>query len=177
MKPTIKFIPLSFINNKDELLKQIRNSVIFAYLFEEFKETTLNSYIETTQYGYTASAKNDGTHKLLRITDINNGTVDWKNVPFCNCGSDKKYLLKDHDFLVARTGGTTGKSFLVNNPPDNAIFASYLIRLRLKKSVKVDFINAFLNSYCFWSQIVEIKSGAAQPNVNAEKLKKLTAIP
>jgi type I restriction enzyme S subunit len=54
MKPNIKLIPLSFINDKDEILKQIRNSVVFAYLFDNFKETTLNSYIETTQYGYTA---------------------------------------------------------------------------------------------------------------------------
>lgn len=99
--------------------------------------------------------------------------MNWEQVPFCDCSDDEKYLLKDHDILVARTGGTTGKSFIVENPPSNAVFASYLIRLRIKENVHIDFINAFLNSYCFWSQIIEMKSGSAQPNVNAEKLKEL----
>ena len=35
-------------------------------------------------YGYTASAKSDGTAKLLRITDIQNNSVCWNNVPFCD---------------------------------------------------------------------------------------------
>ena len=81
--------------------------------------------------------------------------------------------MQDDDILIARTGGTTGKSFFVEAPPPNAVFASYLIRLRLKRNVHIEFINAFLNTYCFWSQISEMKSGSAQPNVNAEKLKEL----
>jgi type I restriction enzyme S subunit len=48
-----------------------------------------------------------------------------------------------------------------------------LIRLRFKEDVNLDFITSFLNSYVFWSQIVEMKSGSAMPNVNAEKLKTL----
>lgn len=170
---SLKFIPLSFITSKDEIIKQIKNTVVFSYLFETCKEITLSDYIETTQYGFTASALEKGTHRLLRITDINHGQVSWENVPFCYCKDDEKYLLKDNDILIARTGGTTGKSFFVNSPPPNAVFASYLIRMRLKKGVHVEFIKAFLNSYCFWSQIIEMKSGSAQPNVNAEKLKEL----
>lgn len=170
---SLKFIPLSFITSNDEIIKQIKNTVVFSHLFETCKETTLSNYIENTQYGFTASALEKGSHRLLRITDINHGKVSWENVPFCDCRDGEKYLLKDHDILVARTGGTTGKSFFVENPPSNAVFASYLIRIRLKKDVNIEFINAFLNSYCFWSQIIEMKSGSAQPNVNAEKLKEL----
>lgn len=173
MKPQIKFIPLSFINSDDEILKQIRNSVVFAHLFERFKTTSLKSYLESTQYGYTASALENGAYRLLRITDITHGKVAWENVPFCDCKDSEKYLLQDDDILIARTGGTTGKSFFVEAPPPNAVFASYLIRLRLKRNVHIEFINAFLNSYCFWSQISEMKSGSAQSNVNAEKLKEL----
>jgi len=170
---SLKFIPLSFITSNDEIIKQIKNTVVFSHLFETCKETTLSNYIETTQYGFTASALEKGSHRLLRITDINHGKVKWENVPFCDCKEGDKYLLKDNDILVARTGGTTGKSFLVNSLPPNAVFASYLIRIRLKQGVNIEFINAFLNSYCFWSQIIEMKSGSAQPNVNAEKLKEL----
>jgi type I restriction enzyme, S subunit len=168
---SLKFIPLSFITSNDDIIKQIKNTVVFSHLFETCKETTLNNYIETTQYGFTASALENGSHRLVRITDIHHSKVNWESVPFCDCNDEEKYLLKDNDILVARTGGTTGKSFFVENPPLNAVFASYLIRIRLKKNVNVEFIKAFLNSYCFWSQIVEMKAGSAQPNVNAEKLK------
>jgi type I restriction enzyme S subunit len=173
MSLDIKFIPLSFINDKNEIIKNIKNSVLFSYLLNQYEETTLDFYLESTQYGFTASAQESGTHKLVRITDINSGSVNWDTVPFCNCDVEEKYLLKDNDILVARTGGTTGKSFLVFNPPNNSIFASYLIRLRLKADVDIEFINLFLNSYVFWSQIIEMKSGSAMPNVNAEKLKTL----
>jgi type I restriction enzyme, S subunit len=170
---SLKFIPLTFITSNDEIIRQIKNTVVFSHLFETCQETTFNNYIETTQYGFTASALENGSHKMLRITDIHHSKVNWESVPFCDCPDDEKYLLKDNDILVARTGGTTGKSFFVENPPSNAVFASYLIRIRLKKDVNIEFINAFLNSYCFWSQIVEMKAGSAQPNVNAEKLKTL----
>lgn len=173
MSIEIKYIPLSFINTDEEILKQIKNTVLFSYLFQTFDETSLSHYLESTQYGYTASALKSGKHQLVRITDINSGKVDWNTVPFCDCDAEGKYLLKDDDILVARTGGTTGKSFIVNSAPDNAVFASYLIRLRLKKDVNLEFINLYLNSYAFWSQIVEMKSGSAMPNVNAEKLKTL----
>ncbi len=89
MKPEIKFIPLSFINSKDEILKQIKNSVVFAYLFENYETTSLSSYLETTQYGFTASALENGAHRLLRITDITHGKVNWSSVPFCDCKEDE----------------------------------------------------------------------------------------
>jgi type I restriction enzyme S subunit len=171
MSIEIKYIPLSFINSDEEILKQIKNTVLFSYLFQTFEETSLIHYLQSTQYGYTASSSDSGTHQLVRITDINSGNVDWNTVPFCDCSTEEKYLLKDDDILVARTGGTTGKSFIVNDAPKNAVFASYLIRLRLKEDVNLEFINIYLNSYAYWSQIIEMKSGSAMPNVNAEKLK------
>ncbi len=173
MSVDVKYIPLSFINTEDEILRQIKNTVLMSYLSQNYSETSLLNYLESTQYGYTDSTQENGTHKFVRITDINNGNVNWNNVPFCNCDSESKYLLYENDILIARTGGTTGKSFIVKNPPNNAVFASYLIRLRLKANVNIEFINCFLNSYTFWSQIVEMKSGSAMPNVNAEKLKTL----
>lgn len=173
MSLDVKFITLTFLNSKEEILNQIKNTVLFTYLLSEYDATSLNTYLASTQYGYTASALEFGNNKLVRITDINSGQVDWGSVPFCNCEVADKYLLKENDILVARTGGTTGKSFIVNDPPNNAVFASYLIRLRLDVGVQIDFISSFLNSYLFWSQIIELKSGSAIPNVNAEKLKNI----
>jgi type I restriction enzyme, S subunit len=116
MSLNVNFVPLSFITSDVEILKQIKNSVLISHLLEQCGETTLNCYLDSTQYGFTASASNSGTHKFLRITDINSGQVDWENVPYCNCENDAKYLLKENDILIARTGGTTGKSFCVTHP-------------------------------------------------------------
>lgn len=169
----IRYVDLTFINDLVEIRKQIRNTILFLYLAEKYGVSMLSDYLDGTQYGYTASAKKDGEIKLLRITDINEGKVDWESVPYCACDNPAKYLLKENDILIARTGGTTGKSFIVKDIPAKVVYASYLIRLRIKKGNNPDFISAYLNSYIYWSQLVELKRGAAQPNVNAEKLKKI----
>ena len=95
------------------------------------------------------------------------------NVPFCDCQDEQNYILSENDILVARTGGTTGKSFQIEDAPKKAVFAGYLIRLRTKRGIDPKLIYEFLNSYTYWAQISEMKMGSAQPNVNAEKLKKL----
>lgn len=173
MNQNYGYIELSFIKDFNEIKRQVINTVAVSFLLNEKNATTLDYYLENTQYGYTASALQEGSFHILRITDINNGTVNWSSVPYCECKESDKYLLKKDDILIARTGGTTGKNFLIKDLPSNAIFASYLIRLRANKKCLPEFLDIFLNSYVFWSQISELKSGSAQPNVNAEKLKTL----
>src|SRR5205807_5398160 len=99
---------------------------------EGWCETTVGAVSLDISYGYTtsASSKPNGP-RFLRITDIQNGNVDWKSVPFCKVTPPdaSAYLLKPGDLVFARTGATTGKSFLIRSAP-NAVFASYLIRLR-----------------------------------------------
>jgi type I restriction enzyme S subunit len=78
-------------------------------------------------------------------------------------------LVKDGDILFARTGATTGKSFLVRRPP-RAVFASYLIRLRPSGRVLADYLYAFFQSERYWEQVRKSARGGAQPNVNATLL-------
>ena len=87
---------------------------------------------ESIQYGYNAPAKQEGRIRMVRISDIHENTVAWSSVPFCDIkGSDiPTYLLQPNDILFARTGGTVGKSFLVNDVPCESIYAGYLIRTR-----------------------------------------------
>ena len=122
------------------------------------------------QYGYTAPAAPEqiGPH-LLRITDIQGGLVDWETVPYCNCREPQKFLLQKDDILFARTGATTGKSFLVEECP-TAVFASYLIRLRVQKLVTPQYLYTFFQSPSYWEQISANTVGSAQPNCNATKL-------
>ncbi len=127
-------------------------------------------------YGVTASASavENGT-KFLRITDIQDGAVDWQTVPFCEAPPNKlrSAQLSNGDTVFARTGATTGKSFLIQSPPDGAVFASYLIRVRPSASVNPAYLAHFFQSKDYWSQIQRKTQGAAQGGVNASSLSEI----
>ena len=129
--------------------------------------------ISEIAYGYTESAKNEEVGpKFLRITDIKDRGVNWDEVPFCPIDTEqlKRHRLEDGDIVFARTGATTGKSFLVIDPP-LAVCASYLIRLRIdKKMVSPDFLNLNFQTTGYWKQVNDGMSGAAQGGFNATKL-------
>jgi len=88
---------------------------------------------QTIQYGYNTPALEHGVIKMVRISDIQENCVLWDNVPYCLIDENDidTYLLKVNDILFARTGGTVGKSFLVEEVPEKAIYAGYLIRNKI----------------------------------------------
>lgn len=135
----------------------------------------LSNISDSIQYGYTASAKKHGDVKLLRITDIQNNFVDWANVPYCDIEENKFQNLKlvNGDIVIARTGGTIGKSFLIENLPEASVFASYLIRIQLNQIDSSRFIKLFIESPLYWNQLTKLSGGTGQPNVNATNLKTL----
>jgi type I restriction enzyme S subunit len=137
-----------------------------------WKWVKLKEICERIDYGFTASADFSITEpRFLRITDIQNGQVNWTKVPGCKISfrEEETNKLIDGDIVFARTGGTTGKSFLIKQPP-RSVFASYLIRLRLNNDISAEYIYAFLQSNSYWQQIRQSARGGAQPNVNAQLL-------
>lgn len=128
-------------------------------------------------YGYTASATIEATGvKLLRITDIQNNTVNWPTVPNCTIDSEKieKYRLKPGDLVFARTGATVGKSYLLKGEIPKSVYASYLIRVRCLDDISVEFLSRYFRSPYYWRQITDFSAGIGQPNVNGTKLKNLS---
>ena len=160
-----------------ELMEEIRSECLSVYNDalkpnESWNIKCVSELCEKPQYGYTASATTEQIGpQLLRITDIQNGSVNWKTVPYCDCPEPQKYLLQKDDILFARTG-PTGRSFLVEECP-TAVFASYLIRLRVREWVTPQYLYAFFQSPYYWAQVSENTSGSAQPNCNATKLANL----
>ena len=117
-------------------------------------------------YGHTASASayRSGP-RFLRITDVQDGRVDWDSVPGCEIDADDESALgvTDGDIVFARTGATTGKSFLLRNPP-RAVFASYLIRLRVDLAIALpDFVYLFFQSDGYWQQLRGFARGEPSP--------------
>jgi type I restriction enzyme, S subunit len=128
-------------------------------------------------YGYTASATTHETGvRLLRITDIQDDRVDWPTVPYCEIEIDRleSYRLNDGDILIARTGATIGKTYLVKNLKEKAVFASYLIRAVPMSCVTPDYLKVFAGSSLYWKQLYAGAAGTGQPNVNATTLKSIT---
>src|SRR5205823_10771735 len=119
-------------------------TVLFSTLIRSgAKVARISDLAEPPQYGFTAAAVPEPVGpRLVRITDLQDGQIDWDTVPFCECPEPEKYLLRKDDVLFARTGATTGKTHLVRKP-ERAVFASYLIRLRPKPSVSAGYLHAF----------------------------------
>jgi restriction endonuclease S subunit len=140
---------------------------------EQIFEEILLKDIAQINYGYTESAKlTEVGPKFLRITDIQLGKVDWETVPYCPISStdEKKHLLQDGDLVFARTGATTGKSFLLSNPP-RSVCASYLIRVRPDvKKVLPEYLYLYFQSGQYWVDVKGGMSGTAQGGFNSSKL-------
>ena len=137
--------------------------------------TTVGEISQSILYGVSESAKTQGTYRLLRITDIQDNKVNWDTVPFTDYENEKAeaYLLKDGDILFARTGATVGKSYLVNNLKEKAIYASYLIRVQTSHYVLPAFVKYFFESGFYWEQVLGNSVGIGQPNVNGTILSNL----
>lgn len=137
----------------------------------KWEEKTLNE-ICTFEYGYTDTATDDGDARFIRITDINsNGNISAENAKYINISEDnKKYLLNKGDILVARIGATYGKTTIYESD-EQAIFASYLIRLNFNKIVLPKYYFYFAQSDNYWEQAHNLVTGAGQPQFNANTIK------
>ncbi|RGS82129.1 restriction endonuclease subunit S [Coprococcus sp. AF21-14LB] len=127
---------------------------------------------ESIQYGYNAPAQENGRIKMVRISDIQDNSVLWETVPYCDIRESEidAYLLKPNDILFARTGGTVGKSYLVQEVPEEAIYAGYLIRTRYSNQLCPQYLKYFMESELYWSQLREGTIATAQPNCNGKTL-------
>ena len=161
---------------KENPLPEISEDEIPYELPKGWEWIRMREVAQNIHYGYTASAKTDNTGvKFVRITDIQNNMVNWETVPYCDI-DDKKLescKLENNDILIARTGGTIGKSFIVENVEYSAVFASYLIRVIPLKSINPRYLKLFLETPLYWRQLISKSQGTGQPNVNSVSLSEL----
>jgi type I restriction enzyme S subunit len=140
---------------------------------EGWQRKTLAELCESIDYGYTASAELDEVGpKFLRITDIVPDVTDWTSVPYCPIEEDRlaKFRLVEGDIVIARTGATVGYAKRLHKRHPEAVFASYLVRLRLKPEIDSLMVGVFVESGDYKSYVQSRVGGAAQPNANAKVL-------
>lgn len=110
----------------------------------------------------------DSLPKYIRITDISSdGKFSPSPPTSVNHPLSQLYLLNDGDVVVARTGASTGKSYLYRKSDGPLVFAGFLIRLRPNRS-KIDsrYLSYSLQTTDFWKWIRVMSMRSGQPGIN-----------
>ncbi|OOV77041.1 restriction endonuclease subunit S [Mammaliicoccus fleurettii] len=144
----------------------------------EWEEKKLGEISEKPMYGIGASATNfDGENVYVRITDINEKNRTLINSTLTSPDTiDLKYNLSKNDILFARTGASTGKTYIHKNYDKNKTyyFAGFLIKFKINNSSIPEFVfqYTFTNNYHNWVATMSIRSG--QPGINSEEYSKMS---
>ena len=160
---------------KEKPLPEIAEAEIPFDIPESWRWVRWGELSQSIQYGYNAPAQEHGRIKMVRISDIQDGKVLWDKVPYCDIKEDDipTYQLDANDILFARTGGTVGKSYLVKDVPEEAIYAGYLIRTQYSSLLCPDYMKRFMESQLYWNQLRSGTLATAQPNCNGQTLSKM----
>ena len=160
---------------KEKPLPKITEDEMPFDIPESWKWVRWGMLSNSIQYGYNASALPSGNIKMVRISDIQNDRIQWESVPYCNIDKDDipTYLLRENDILFARTGGTVGKSYIVKDVHEKAIYAGYLIRTQYSSLLCPEYMKHFMGSELYWQQLRNGTIATAQPNCNGKTLAKM----
>ena len=146
----------------------------FAGFADDWEERKLGDLATSFEYGLNASAKSfDGTHKYIRITDIDDSSRKFNSQsltsPDIDLSSADNHKLKNGDILFARTGASVGKSYIYADSDGLVYYAGFLIRARIKSGVDSNFVfqHTLTSSYENFIRVTSQRSG--QPGVNAKE--------
>ena len=128
---------------------------------------------EKLSYGINAPAiPFDGkAPAYIRITDITeDGRFDNSDRKAVQTQERDKYLLREGDIVLARTGASTGKSYLYDERDGELVYAGFLI----KASIDVEqhnprFIVGQLRTPRYWSWVAAMSMRSGQPGINGKE--------
>ena len=128
---------------------------------------------EALKYGANESAELDDPDlpRYVRITDIDD-TGGLRADTFRSLPQEvaEPYLLKNGDMLFARSGATSGKTFLYDPNWGTCAFAGYLIRARFRKEKALPtFVKYFTSSANYWQWLSSTFIQSTIQNVSAER--------
>ena len=138
----------------------------------EWLDCTFGDCCTGFDYGMNAaSTQFDGEHKYIRITDIDERTSEYMadGVVSPDAEIDEHYRVKENDILFARTGASTGKTYLFNPKDGRLYFAGFLIRMNVspQNNSRFVFYQTQTRRYKKWVQIMSMRSG--QPGINSQE--------
>lgn len=139
----------------------------------------VKDYVQNDVYGTSQSSQDSGSYEILGMGDIDNGQLNFPGKKY-HSNIPRELVLKKNDLLLNRTNSLAlvGKVGIFESDRKNVSFASYLIRLRLKKSkAHPRYFNYLFNSNDYVNHIRSLATQTAnQANINASRYK-LVPIP
>ncbi len=139
--------------------------------------TTVGQITQMMQYGTSEKATDDTCGiPVIRMGNIQDGTLVFDGLKFYprNWPQLEDFVLNDGDVLFNRTNSAelVGKTAVYKKPHQQAVFASYLIRLRLyENAYRPELLSFFINSVYGRGYIASVASQqVGQANVNSTKL-------
>lgn len=135
--------------------------------------TSLGFSCDGFDYGIAAEAKEfDGINQYIRITDIDDDSSSYTSRNSVSPSFlDENCVCIENDILFARTGASTGKTYLYNRNDGKLYFAGFLIRANVKPIFDSYFVFTMTKTsrYANWIKIMSARSG--QPGINAQEYK------
>jgi type I restriction enzyme S subunit len=142
----------------------------FTRAYQRADQKVPLSDLVSTQYGVTTSAHEGPGPKFLRVTDINKKPwIEWDTTPNCTISDTElgKYRVSFGDILVARMADP-GKAAFIDSGDPEAVFASYLVRLKAHDPAQALYLYYFLRSPQYLEYAEGAMSGSVQKNMNAK---------
>jgi type I restriction enzyme S subunit len=163
---------------KSQLKKTDINDVAEAAFSEHdipmtWQWSKLGSICYKLKYGTSTKSENDGLIPVLRMGNLQSGLLDWNSLVYTSDTKEiEKFKLIENDILFNRTNSPelVGKTSIYKGERE-AIYAGYLIRIRVVEGINSDYVNYYLNSTYAKHKCYEVKTdGVSQSNINAQKL-------
>ena len=156
--------------NKEKKVLNVPN-LRFPEFEGEWEKTTFGNIATGFDYGMNAAAKAyDGENKYIRITDIDesSSTYDDKDIVSPDGTLSDNYLVKERDILLARTGASTGKTYLYRKSDGKLYYAGFLIRANVTTHNPY-FVFSQLHTHRYWRWVSIMSARSGQPGINSQE--------
>jgi type I restriction enzyme S subunit len=146
----------------------------FKGFTDPWEQRKYSDIVQKFEYGLNAPATSyDGIHKYIRITDIDDELRTFKmdNITSPDISFDEysEYLLKTGDVLFARTGASTGKTYLYDVKNGCVYFAGFLIRGHVKPKFDTNFFFQSTLTQSFKNFVAVTSQRSGQPGINSQE--------
>ena len=164
---------LALYERKTKLIKQIQSSFLEQFFSEANNVTSLNHFLKIRNgYAFKSSELTEnGEMPVVKISNIGNDkpfafTTETKN--------KEQFTLYPNDIVIALSGATAGKINQVSNKYP-IYYQNQRVGFFERKNDKLDYeyLNSFLHSKKFKSQLQKTLVAGAQPNIASGDIEKI----
>ena len=158
------------VENKDKKVLNVPH-LRFPEFSGEWEKCKFGDIATGFDYGMNAAAKPfDGENKYIRITDIDEASSTYidKEIVSPDGTLTDNFVVNDRDILLARTGASTGKSYLYRKSDGKLYYAGFLIRANVTKHNPY-FVFSQLHTHRYWSWVSIMSARSGQPGINSQE--------